>query len=262
MGGRSRALQLITPKPWRGPLIAAGAVPLTVGVLMAQERLGWSRSVDFAVSACVAALLLAMALLSTLEFARPRSYQVVLALCGLALALALAAIVELADLLRAGRSARTTAWVAASFALLAGTVGWRRNAWIGTLLGALAGVAAYVSRSGGVSPAAAGGPVAWGWTLFVIAAGLGLLAYAAADQERGAGYLGVLTLIGFIALVAPVRPGQTETIVGWPLVLLALGGLAIVAGLRPSRPLPPEPGSGDEAPPPIELRPPGRDGPK
>jgi len=332
VGGRSRALGLITPKPWRGPLIAAGAVPLTVGVLMAEERLGWSRGVVFAVSASVAALLLAMALLSPLEFARPRSYQVVLALCGLVLALA--AVGEFANLVNAPSGARTTAWVFALFALLAGTVAWRRNAWIGTLLAALAGLVAavalvdwlfaasdratwryvllgsvavlvlgsvllrgswprhsaalvdaagvavlaivvlllvdryigaglgaYFARSGGVSLATAGGSVAWGWELFVVAAGLGLVAYAGADQERGPGYLGVLTLIGFIALVAPLGPGQTPTIVGWPIVLLALGGLAIAAGLRPSRPLPPEPGSGDEAPPPIELRPSGRDGP-
>ena len=38
-----------------------------------------------------------------------------------------------------------------------------------------------------------------------------------------------------------VNAGAEETILWWPLILLALGGGVMAAGLRPRTPLPPEP---------------------
>jgi len=85
-------------------------------------------------------------------------------------------------------------------------------------------------------------PVGWGWKFFLLIAALGLIAYAGADREAGAGYLGALLLAGTAALIAVT--GGRGTVLGWPLILLALGAGVLVAALRPSRPLPPEPGDG------------------
>lgn len=74
------------------------------------------------------------------------------------------------------------------------------------------------------------------WKLVVLAAGLGLVAYAAADRAPGAAYLGAANLLAFVALAA-----DSDDLLWWPLVLLALGGGVLVVGLRPRRPLPPEP---------------------
>jgi hypothetical protein len=75
------------------------------------------------------------------------------------------------------------------------------------------------------------------WQAVLLAAGLGLIAYAALERAPGPAYLGVLNLVAFV-----VYAGQRgDTLYWWPLVLLAAGGAMLGAGLRPRRPLPPEP---------------------
>lgn len=87
----------------------------------------------------------------------------------------------------------------------------------------------------------------FGWKLYLVAVGLGLTAYAAVDREPGPGYVGVAVLAAFLILAgAPL--GERGTLVGWPLFLLVIGGGGLAIGLRPRRPLPPEPGSADAAP--------------
>ena len=76
------------------------------------------------------------------------------------------------------------------------------------------------------------------WELVVLGAGCGLVAYGAVDLVPGAAWLGVAHLFGFLAAVSA---GADDTLLWWPLVLLLLGGGVMVAGLRPRRPLPPEP---------------------
>jgi hypothetical protein len=76
------------------------------------------------------------------------------------------------------------------------------------------------------------------WELVVLAAGCGLVAYGAVDRVPGAAYLGVANLAAFIAVTA-ISPDQT--LLYWPLLLLMLGAGAMLAGLRPRAPLPPEP---------------------
>jgi hypothetical protein len=89
---------------------------------------------------------------------------------------------------------------------------------------------------------APGGAPGGGWKLVLLAVGFGLVAYAAVDREPGPGYLGALNLLLFLAFAA--LPGEDgASLWFWPLVLLALGGVAIAAGLRPRRELPPEPPS-------------------
>jgi hypothetical protein len=70
----------------------------------------------------------------------------------------------------------------------------------------------------------------------LLGAGLGLAAFGALDRSPGPAYLGVLNLLLFIA-----SAGQGDTLYVWPLVLLTAGVIMLGAGLRPRRPLPPEP---------------------
>jgi len=76
------------------------------------------------------------------------------------------------------------------------------------------------------------------WELVVLAAGCGLVAYGAVDRAPGAAYLGFANLLAFVVVVA-ISPDQT--LLWWPLLLILLGLGAMLAGLRPRSPLPPEP---------------------
>jgi hypothetical protein len=76
------------------------------------------------------------------------------------------------------------------------------------------------------------------WETVLLGAGFGLVAFGALDRSPGPAYVGVLNLAGFVAVVTA---GGEETLLWWPLVLLAAGALMLLAGLRPRRPLPPEP---------------------
>jgi hypothetical protein len=76
------------------------------------------------------------------------------------------------------------------------------------------------------------------WEFVVLAAGCGLIAYGAVDRVPGAAWLGIAHLLAFIAAASA---GADDTLLWWPLILLALGASVLAAGLRPRRPLPPEP---------------------
>jgi hypothetical protein len=76
------------------------------------------------------------------------------------------------------------------------------------------------------------------WRLVVLAAGFGLIAYAAADGAPGPAYLGVLNLVAFVVFETT---GADETLRWWPIVLLLAGVVVLAIGLRPRVPLPPEP---------------------
>lgn len=84
----------------------------------------------------------------------------------------------------------------------------------------------------------AGGPV--GWELVLLAFGFGLIAYGCVDRERVPAFLGVLVLGVFFLLA--VMPGEDgPSLIGWPIVLLAMAGGLLAIGLRPRQDLPPEP---------------------
>lgn len=76
------------------------------------------------------------------------------------------------------------------------------------------------------------------WELIVLGAGCGLIAYGAVDRVPGAAWLGLAHLVAFIAAAGA---GADDTLLWWPLILLLLGAGVMAAGLRPRRPLPPEP---------------------
>ena len=82
----------------------------------------------------------------------------------------------------------------------------------------------------------------FGWKLFILAMGFGLIAYAGADREPGPAYIGVVLLLAFALLVGSPRVNGAS-LLGWPLFLLALGVVGLVIGLRPSTPAPPPPPS-------------------
>jgi hypothetical protein len=97
------------------------------------------------------------------------------------------------------------------------------------------------SATGRLLAGAAG--VAFGWKLYLLAVGFGLVAYAGADREPGPAYVGTAVLIAFVLLVGAPAINR-GSLVGWPLFLLGLGAVGLVIGLRPREPLPPEPASG------------------
>ena len=76
------------------------------------------------------------------------------------------------------------------------------------------------------------------WELVLLAAGFGLVAYGAIDRAPGPAWLGVANLVAFVAIVG--FEGD-DTLRWWPLLLILVGAGAMGAGLRPRKPLPPEP---------------------
>jgi hypothetical protein len=311
-----RGRAAITPHPHRGDLIAAGAVPLALGVLLINARMDgeWGTGILLVLTALACGLVLGMGLLAPLEGERPRSYQQVLLLSGLALGFL--ALTRFAEVLGAdeplGASGSLT-WIAAVVTLAAAWIARTRRSAFSALIAALAAIvtllafvdwvfspeglstvrwlllavavalvlaalarretrrreSVYLIDAAGVAIVVLGltfaaaliAPLAFlgvppgapgaGWKLVLLAAGLGLVAYASVDRESGPAYLGTLVLLLFVLYAA--LPGEGgASLWFWPLVLMLLGGAAIVAGLRPRRELPPEPpgpgGRRDELP--------------
>ena len=305
---------LLRPPAHRGPLIAAGAVVLAVGVVLEELRLGdeLAVGVHVLITAATAAVILGIGLQAQPEGGRPRAYQSVLLVTGLLLLYL--ALLRIADALGAEfwTGGDTLVWgnlppgaMTWTSLVLAGVAGWaafsRRSA-VALLIAALAAGLALLAALAWITGADSQGPyrflllvlatalvlgslvlrggdprhaeqlinaagvgilaiplVALGagvlqllslfggapdhvlpdfWELVVLAAGCGLVAYGAVDRAPGAAYLGVANLAAFIVVVA-ISPDQT--LLWWPLLLILLGLGAMLAGLRPRSPLPPEP---------------------
>lgn len=321
--GAGRVLTALTPHPHRGDLIAAGAVPLTLGVLLVNVRLDaeWGTGILLVLSALACALVLGMGLLSPLEDERPRAYQQVLLLAGLLLGFA--TLVRVAQVLGADAPllhAGSRMWIFGVVALAAAVVTWLRRSAVCALIAAIAAVIAtvafvdwafapegpatlrwvllalaialvlaalarrdrqrresvYLVDAAGVVVLALGvtflgativaftpvpdgilrfvgipfGVPGGGWKLVLLAAGLGLVAYAGVDDEPGPAYLGTFVLLVFVALVG-IPAAEGASLWFWPLALVALGAIAVAAGLRPRRPLPPEPDAGRDPAEPV-----------
>jgi hypothetical protein len=299
----SGLLDLLRPPPHRGPLIAAGAVLVTVGVVLEEIRLNdkLPTGVHLVILALTGGAIYALGVQVRQE-GRPYAFQSVLLVCGLVLLAP--ALLTLADVLGADFDrfpAGAIVWTALLYAGAAAYPAAARDSSICALIAALAlGVAALafvnwaldatsvttyrwlltvlavayavvslllrgpvprhseqmVNAAGlavlaigltGVLPAAvdeispfASAPdeiLPNGWELVVFAAGCGLVAYGAVDRAPGPAYLGVANL-GAFAVSAAIGD---ETLLYWPLLILALGLGAMFAGLRPRDPLPPEP---------------------
>jgi len=108
----------------------------------------------------------------------------------------------------------------------------------GLLIVALAST--FLSVVGVLSLGGLGEDAGTGWELIVLGAACGLIAFGAVDHQPGPAYLGVLNLVLFVALAVQTADGE-DSLLWWPALLLLLGGGVMAAGLRPARPLPPEP---------------------
>jgi hypothetical protein len=75
------------------------------------------------------------------------------------------------------------------------------------------------------------------WEFVLLAAGCGLVAFGAVDRSPGPAWLGVANLAAFIF----AGSFGDATLYWWPFILIVLGAGAMIAGLRPRQPLPPEP---------------------
>jgi len=298
-------LELLRPPAHRGPLIAAGAVLVTVGVALEEIRLDdkLPLGVHLAILLIAATVILALGLQARAEGGRPPAYQSALLISGLALLAP--ALLTFADVLGADFNAFPAGAVTWTSLVLAGVALWpavAKGSSVCALIAALALAVALMTFVNWVTGAdsvttyrwllalvALGyvvallllrGPaprhsqqmanaaglavlaIAWtglingivgqllpfgspggellpnGWELVVFAGGCGLVAYGAVEGAPGPVYLGVANLASFV-----VAAGLSvdETLLSWPLLILALGLGAMFTGLRPRSPLPPEP---------------------
>jgi hypothetical protein len=244
--------ELLRPPPHRGPLIAAGAVVLAVGLGAAEVRLTGDTLAPvwhLLMLGTAAALTFALGLQAPNEDGRPPAYQSVLLVTGLVLLYP--ALLRLADVLGAeltdGFPAGELTWVSlveTAAALYAAI--WRRSG-ICLLLGAIAGTVALLSGwewifNNGTFTASR-------WLLLVVSLALVLVALALrAGWPRqsellidGAGLailaIGVQSIVSFFIRslslfntpTGPLLPGF------WELVLLAAGcGLVAFGALERS----------------------------
>jgi hypothetical protein len=295
--------ELLRPPTHRGPLIAAGGVLLTLGILLEEFRIdedlaaGW----HLAICAAAAALFLAIAVQWPTEGGRPLASQSILVVCGLALLLV--ALTHLADVLGADSelASSTLTWVLLVFGGVALIFSTRKRSAIAAFLAAVALGGALLAAWDWIFSPESATPFRWMllllslvyilvslvlrggsprhseqmvnaaglailaipamslfvllfgfgfgggepgsilpgfWELIVLAAGCGLVAYGAVDRAPGPAYLGVANLAAFVAVVTTFT---SNTLEWWPFTLLVVGAVALIAGLRPRRPLPPEP---------------------
>jgi len=308
-------VDLLRPPAHRGPLIAAGAVVLATGLLLAELRLAGqvADGVQAASAGAVATLLLALGWRARLEGGAPAAYQSVLLVTGLVLLGV--ALLRVAQALGAGASGYPSGalvWGSAVLGVVALIAGIARRSAICVFIAALAGVSvvlhavAWLFSPGSATPyrvllgvmAAAlvlvslvlrGGSyrtsvllvdgagllvIAMGvtllgfagiagpaeesagteWEAVVLVAGCGLAAFGAVDRQPGPAFLGAATLALFVALAMRTADDRGATLRWWPLLLIVLGGTVMAAGLRPRRPLPPEPRAYGVSDTPLALR--------
>jgi hypothetical protein len=289
--------ELLRPPAHRGPLIAAGAVCLGVGIALEEGRLAdkLPNGLHMVILLAVGGLIFWLGAQAPNEDGVPPAYQSVLLVTGAFLLYA--GLITAGDVLGADYDdfppSGTLLWTA----LLMGTVllwpAFERNSAICLLLSALLGGVALLSAWNFVFDASSATPYRWllaayaaflvlcalglreparrhaevlidagglaiagigvsaisifdvggsalpgFWEVVLLGAGFGLVAFGALDRSPGPTYVGVVNLGLFILATSG---GPDETLFWWPLFLLAAGAAMLLAGLRPRRPLPPEP---------------------
>jgi FtsH-binding integral membrane protein len=139
----NRGVAALRPHPHRGDLIAAGAVPVTVAVVMLNVRMDatWGNGIHLVLTGLTCAVVLGMGLLAEREDEFPRAYQTVLLLAGLTLLGV--TLLRLAQVLGADEpleSSSTITWTAAVFTAIAAVPAWERiNSPICALVEVVAG---------------------------------------------------------------------------------------------------------------------------
>ena len=218
--------ELLHPPAHRGPLIAAGAVVLTVGVALEQIRITPGAGVQLMIVALLAATLLWLALQGRHDGGPPPAHVSALIVCGLLAAEA--TLLRLADVLGADFSTLSSGAVTWTSLLLCGgasVIARRRDSAIAALVAALAGGAAvlfgwdWIFSPGSVTP--------YRWLLLGLAIAYGVLSLPMrgrslrhAVQMVNAGGLAILLL----ALTAIQGIFSTPRLPGfWELVVLTAG---------------------------------------
>jgi hypothetical protein len=229
--------ELLRPPPHRGPLIAAGAVLLAVGLALVEVRLDLGAGVHVLILGAAAALVLGLGTQAPNEGGAPPAYQSVLLVSGLLLLVV--ALLRLADVLGAdvsgGPASSTVAWTALVEALVAGWVAVFRRSAVAALISALAaGIALLAAMDWLFDPSSF---TAARWILLVLAIALviGSLALRAGRPRHAellvdGAALAILT-IALQALVAvvlasivPFVSAPADPLPGfWELVVLAAG---------------------------------------
>jgi hypothetical protein len=138
---RAQALELLRPPAHRGPLIASGAVVLTLGIALEELRLSdkLPNGVHLVILALAAALMLGLALQFGPEGGHPPAFQSVLLVCGLGLLYA--ALLTLANVLGADfdhLSPGAFVWTSAAVGALATWASIRKASAICALIAAVA----------------------------------------------------------------------------------------------------------------------------
>lgn len=249
-------LEVLRPHPHRGDIVAAGAVPITLAILLVDVRFAeqWTDPVRLAVVGIAAAFVAAMSLLAPMEGPGPRAYQTVLFVSGLALIQA--ALLRLAAVLGADAtlSASTLVWTEALLAAAALVPATRRNSSAATLIAALAaGVAALAFVRWAFDPLTAG-PFRWTLLILIVAYGVGVMALR--DRRRrhavqlvsAAGLAAAGIAASLLGVVGDVVFGEAAPVLlvfdfapsgaawGWELVILLVGfGLVAYAGADDER---------------------------
>jgi hypothetical protein len=248
------------PPAHRGPLIAAGAVVLAVGIALEELRLSAKLSAlsHFLILGVAAAAILWLAFQPARpdpDEDAPPAYQSVLLVTGLLLLAA--ALLRLADLLGAdfGESATTGArslavwavfppgamvWTGILMAAFAGWASWRQRSAVALLIAAIAGGIAVLAAIAFVFGPESQGPYRFVLLALSIALALGSLVLRAdaprhAQQLVNAGGLAILVipLVGLAATVLQLLSlfgGSPENVLPgfWELVVLG-GGCGLVA---------------------------------
>src|SRR3954468_8074317 len=233
-----RLLELLRPPAHRGPLIASGAVLVTLGVVLEELRLSarLTLGVHLVILALTAAVILALGLQARPEGGRPPAFQSVLLVCGLLLlALGLA---RLADVLGADAVPFPADAVTCASLVFAGFALWpaiAKGSAVCALIGALAlGVAAlaFVKWATG-----AGSASTYRWllglaALLYVLASLVLRGPAPRHSEQMVNAAGVAVLAialtgivpGIVGVLVPFAAGTPELLPnGWEVVVLAAG---------------------------------------
>jgi hypothetical protein len=137
--------ELLRPPPHRGPLIAAGAVLLTLGLALVELRLGGSiaAGLQLLFLAAASAALLGLGLQAPNEEGRPPAYQSVLLVCGLLVLYP--ALLRLAKVLGAGPGELTTGAVVWTGAVMTAVSAWTAARCHSAICALIAAVAAGVT---------------------------------------------------------------------------------------------------------------------
>jgi peptidoglycan/LPS O-acetylase OafA/YrhL len=288
--------ELLRPPPHRGPLIAAGAVVLAVGLALEEVRLADKvpDGVHMLILLLVGGLIFWLGAQAPNEGGKPPAYQSILLVTGAALLYA--GLLMTANVLGAdfdGFPSGAVMWTSAVTGALVLWPAFERNSAISLLVAAILGGVALLSAWSWIFDASSQAPYRWllafyagvlvlsalalreparrhaevlidagglaiagigamslnpfslsdsglpgFWEVVLLGAGFGLVAFGALDRSTGPAYLGVLNLILFIFAVAS---SGDDTLFWWPLTLIVIGAVMLLAGLRPRRPLPPEP---------------------